>query len=83
MPGESTVQIGFILCAIAGFYDDNGLTCEGISNKTLLFPVRHELRAFEQNVFSFDEAFNAPLTGDPTDSFIIKIYNADKSIVLA
>lgn len=34
-------------------------------------------------MFRFDEAFNAPKTGDPTESFIITIFNAEKTLVLA
>lgn len=83
VPNEASIRSGFLTCSIAGYNDADGLTCEGLSDqKTLQFPVLHTLKAYEQNVFKFEQAFNAPLTSDPTDSFTIKIYNGDKSAVL-
>lgn len=34
-------------------------------------------------MFKFENAFNAPLSTEPSDTFIIKILNKDKSLLLA
>ena len=44
--------------------------------------MKYKLRSFEQNVFLFNDAFNAPTTSAPGQSFEIRIYNEDRTELL-
>ena len=84
VPTNTTVKNGVISCGMGGWdSDEDGLTCEGVDSKHLYFEFKDVLAPYQENVFNFYGAFNAPLTSESTDSFKLEILGADKTTVLA